>query len=113
MPSIQRQVSIAAASVNANVLEGSQFEFLPFNAFLEFGLVGDANAIVLFVDVSSGQDVLAEDMQISAANRIPVYPDDFPLTDVAMAGERIKIRVRNVHATVARTIFFNLRITPA
>ncbi len=112
MPSIQRQVSIAGDSVNANVLEGSQFEFLPFNAFLEFGLVGDANAIDLFVDVYSGQDVLAEDMQISAANRIPVYPDDFPLTDVAMAGERIKIRVRNVNAA-ARTIFFNLRITPA
>lgn len=112
MPSIQKEISIPGVSVNANILEGSQFEFLPFNAYLEFGLVGDANAADLSVDVYSGQDVLAEDMDISAANHIPVYPDDFPLTDVAMAGERIKIRVRNVNAA-ARTIFFNLRITPA
>jgi len=112
MPSIQKIVSIAGDTVNANVLEGSQFEFLPFNAFLEFGLVGDANAADLFVDVYSGQDVLAEDMSITDVDRIPVYPDDFPLTDVAMAGERIKIRVRNINAA-ARTFYFTLRITPA
>jgi len=113
MPSVQSSVSIAAASVNDNVLAGSQFEFLPYNAYLEFGLVGDANAADLRLDLYSGQDVLAENMIPSAANRTPIYPDDFPVTDVAMGGERIKIRVRNVHASTARVLFFNLRITPA
>jgi len=113
MPSIQSQVAILTGAVNDNVIEGSQFEFLPYNSYLEFGLTGDAtNGDDLRLDVYSGQDVLAENMQISTAARIPVYPDDFTLTDVAMGGERIKIRARNVGAGTA-TLFFSLRITPA
>lgn len=112
MPLIQQQVSVAAATVNDNVLEGSQFEFLPFDAALNFGLVGDANATDLRLDVYSGQDVLAENMEPSAQNRIPVFPDDFNLDDVAAAGERIKVRVRNTNAAAARTLFFALKITP-
>ena len=112
MPVVQGKVSVAASSVNDNVLGGSQFEFLPYDASLEFGIMGDANAADLRVDVYSGQDVLAETLEPSAANRMPVYPDDFPLTDVAAAGERLKIRVRNLNAGAARTMFYSLRITP-
>lgn len=113
MPLIQGSVSVAASDVNDNVLTGSQFEFLPFDAVLEFGLVGDANAADLRLDVYSGQDTLLENGQVSAQNRIPVFPDDFSLTDVAAAGERIKVRVRNLSAAAARTLFFAVRITPA
>lgn len=113
MPSIQSSVSVAASSVNDNVLAGSQFEFLPFNSFLEFGLNGDANGADLRIDAYSGSDVLVENMIPSSQNRIPLYPEDFTLTDVAMAGERIKVRVRNTNAAAARTLFFSVRITPA
>lgn len=109
---IQGETSIAAASVNDNVLAGSQYEYLPFDAQLEFGLNGDANGGDLRVDVYSGSDVLLENGVMSTQNRTPVYPDDFQLDDVAAGGERIKVRVRNVHATVARTIFFAVKITP-
>lgn len=112
MPVIQGTTSVAAASVNDNVLAGSQFEFLPFNASLEFGLAGDANGADLRVDVYSGQDVLMENAPMSAQNRLPVYPDDYTLTDVAAAGERIKIRVRNTNAGAARSINYAVRITP-
>lgn len=112
MPIIQSNVSVALSSVNDNVLSGSQFEFLPYDAFLEFGLAGDANAADLRVDVFSGQDVLCEQLVPNAQNRIPVYPDDFILQDVAAAGERIKIRVRNTSAAAARTLNFSVRITP-
>ncbi len=112
MPVIQGTVSVPAASVNDNVLAGSQFEFLPYDAALEFGLAGDANGADLRVDVYSGQDVLMENAPMSAQNRIPLYPDDFGLTDVAAAGERIKIRVRNTNAGAARSINFSVRITP-
>jgi len=110
MPTIQNRVSVATG-VNDNVLQGSQYEFLPYDAQLEFGIVGDTNAADLRVDVYSGQDVLMENSEPSAQNRMPVYPDDFGLTDVAAAGERIKIRVRNTNAA-ARTLFYSLRITP-
>lgn len=112
MPLIQSSVSVAAASVVDNVLAGSQYEFLPYDAFLEFGLVGDANAADLRLDVYSGQDVLGENMTPSAQNRTPVYPDDFSLNDVAAGGERIKVRVRNNNAGAARTLFFAVKITP-
>lgn len=112
MPVIQNTVSVAASSVNDNVLAGSQFEFLPYNAILEFGLNGDANGADLRVDVYSGQDVLMENSPMSAQARIPIYPDDYQLNDVGAAGERIKIRVRNTNAGAARSIFFAVRITP-
>jgi len=110
MPLIQGSVSIPGLSVNDNVLTGSQFEFLPYDASLEFGLVGDANGADLRIDVYSGQDTLTEAMQPSVANRVPVYPDDFTLTDVAAASERIKVRVRNLNAA-ARVLNFAVRIT--
>ncbi len=112
MPVIQGERSVPISGVIDNLFTGSQFEFLPFNAMLAFGLVGDANASDLRIDVYSGQDTLAEDMQPSAQNRIPVFPDDFTLDDVAVAGERIKARVRNLSAAAARTIFFALKVTP-
>lgn len=104
MPVIQSSVSVAANGVNDNVLQGSQFEFLPYDAALRFGVAG--SAIGLIVDVYSGQDVLAEAMAVPGVNRIPIVPDDFTLTDVAAAGERIKIRVRNTTAG-ALTLFYS------
>lgn len=109
MPVIQSSVSVAANGSVDNVLAGSQFEFLPYDSYLEFGISGGANGLVS--DVYSGQDVLAEQMQVPPTNRIPVRPDDFTLTDAAGAGERIKIRVRNTTGG-ALTFFFSVIITP-
>lgn len=108
MPLIQGSVSVAAGATNDNVIAGSQFEFLPYNAFLEFGLNGSAAG--LLADVYSGQDVLGEGLALTAQNRIPVYPDDFNLNDVAAAGERIKLRVRNPTGG-ALTVQYAVKIT--
>ncbi|HIB69637.1 MAG TPA: hypothetical protein EYO33_32310 [Phycisphaerales bacterium] len=80
-------------------------------SFLEFGLTASAADLVL--DVYSGLDLLAEGFAPSTQNRVPIYPDDFTLNDVALAGEQIKIRARNTNAATARTLFFSLKITPA
>jgi hypothetical protein len=109
MPLIQQSVSIGASSVNDNVLAGSQFEFLPYNAALRFALNGSATGLV--ADVYSGQDVLTEQMSVNTLNRVPINPDDFLLTDVAAGGERIKVRVRNTTAG-ALTLFFAVIIDP-
>ena len=113
MPMIQDIVSIAASGVNDNVLSGSQWEFLPYDAYVEFGLNGDANGADLRVDVYSGQDVLLENSPMNTQTRLPVYPDDYSLNDVAGGGERLKIRVRNTSAAAARSLYFGVRITPA
>lgn len=109
MPLIQSSISIAANTVLDNALTGSQFEFLPYNAQLNFGMTASATGLV--VDVYSGQDTLTESMQPSLANRIPIYPDDFNLTDVAAGGERIKVRVRNTTAG-ALTFFYAVQVNP-
>lgn len=109
MPVIQSSVSIAANSTNDNVITGSQFEFLPYNSFLEFGLVGSAAG--LFADVYTGQDTVAESFALNTQNRFPVYPDDYPLNDVAAGGERVKVRIRNTTGG-ALTAFYSVRITP-
>jgi len=111
MPTISKVNAVATLITVDNVLSGSQFEFLPFDAFLEFGLVGEGVVGDWIVDVFSGQDVLLETGEVSILDRQPVYPDDFSLTDAAAAGERIKIRIRNSSAGTLN-FFTTLRITP-
>ena|SRR3990172_12604212 len=109
MPVIQGATVVLANSVNDNILAGSQFEFLPYNAKIDFGLVASATGLVL--DVYSGQDALCENMAPSLANRFPINPDDFTLTDVAGAGERLKVRVRNTTGGNL-TLFHSVIVTP-
>lgn len=110
MPTISVTTTVAANSVVDNVLANNQYEFLPFNALLEFAM--NAAAAGIQSDVYSGSDVLMEAGAVGAQNRYPVYPDDFNLTDVAAAGERIKVRLRNTTAApiIVQTV---CRITPA
>jgi len=111
MPLIQGRTSVAAVSVVDNVIDGSQYEFIDAPAVVQFGLVGDTDATDLRVDVYSGPDVLAENLETSAANRIPIFPDDFTIEDIVGNSQRLKIRVRNTHATLARTLFHSVKIT--
>jgi len=111
MPLISDTRSIAANATVDNVLSGSQFEFLPFDAALAFGIVGAGALGAILADVYSGQDVLQESAPISVLARYPVFPDDFSLDDVAAAGERLKVRLRNTTgaAIIVSTV---VKITP-
>ena len=78
---------------------------------VEIGIVGvDGAAGDLIADVSSGADILAESMPLTLrAGGINVQ-DDVYLEDAALAGERLKIRVRNT-AVGARICQHFVRIT--
>jgi len=90
---IQKSTSIAANSVNDNVIVGDQFEFAPVRSIVEFGLVAAATG--LEVDVLIGMRSVVTRMIPSTANRLPVYPDDFTLRAAAAQSERVIVRVRN------------------
>ena len=108
MPLFQKKQSVAANSVVDNVLTGSQWEFMTApSSDIVFGIV--ASATGLKVDVYSGADTLAEDLEPSEQNRFPVFPDDYTLSDVALQGDRLKVRARNTTAG-ALDIFVGLRI---
>lgn len=100
---------MAANSVNDNVLQGSQFEYLPYNARLSFGMCGSGAG--LLADVYSGQDIVAESMALNTQNRFPVVPDDFILGDIGAAGDRLKLRLRNTTGG-ALTAFWSVNIVP-
>lgn len=108
MPLFQKKVSVAANDVVDNVLTGSQWEFIQAPAMnVQFGLVSSATG--LKVDVYSGQDTLCEDLEPSEQNRFPIFPDDYTLADVAMQGDRLKVRARNTTGG-ALDIFVGLRL---
>lgn len=112
MPSILKQVTNAAAGATENPLQGSQYEYLPFNAFLEFAIYADTGD-TWTLTVFSGSDVLMQSspMPILATATPIVYPDHFYLNDAAAAGERIGVEAVNGTGAVAdfRTL---VRITP-
>ncbi len=109
MPTMVDRRSVGANAKVDNVLSGKVYEFLPFDAVVEFGLA--ASAVGLNVTAISGSDVLQDDQEISAANRLPIYPDDFLLNDVAAAGERLVVSLRNTTAA-AITAFTVVKLTP-
>lgn len=110
---IQNSVSVAAGATNSNLISGSAFEFLPFDATIEIGLLASATGVL--AGVSSGSDILLEDGSlvnvVTTANQGPRYPDDFQLTDEALAGDRLRIAIRNPTAG-AVTVFYSVRTTP-
>lgn len=110
MPTIQGSTSTPAGATTLNVLAGSVYEYLPYNAQCEFGLVAEA-AGESRVTVNSGSDTILEESPVSRAARVPIYPDDYPVVDVAGAGERLVIRHRNT-GVGANTLFWAVRITP-
>lgn len=106
---IQTSTSIAANSVNDNVIVGNQFEFAPARSIVEFGLVAAATG--LEVDVLIGSRSIVTRMLPSIANRIAIYPDDFTLRAGIMMGERIIIRVRNTTGG-AVVIYSSVKFNP-
>lgn len=110
MPIINVRNSVAAGA-SVNPLSGSQYEYLPFNALVEIGVTSSVNLVL--ATVSSGSDILMEEgpVTLGTADIFPRYPDEFTLQDVAAAGDRLKINIRNTNAGAA-TVMTSVRITP-
>jgi len=112
MPTIAVRTSLGASST-ATPLSGNQYEYLPFDAFVEFGITADATGVL--ATVYSGSDVLMEEGPVilgSAINVGPRYPDDFFLQDEAVAGDRLSVRLRDTSAAT-RVVMTTVKITPA
>lgn len=108
--------TVLAASSTANVLQGSQYEFLPSGmfprgAFVEFGVLTDATGVLR--TVQTGSDVVEEEspVNIGTINVQPTYPDHFTLNDLVGPGERINIKVRDTSGA-QRIVMSVVRFTP-
>lgn len=113
MPVITYNTSLAAGA-SVNIMQNSIYEILPFNALLEFGILGSATGLTC--QVSTGSNIILESgspvgVTRFAALTLPVYPDDFHLNDVAGRAERVKVLFNNPTGG-ALTPLASIRITP-
>lgn len=109
MPVIQREVALAAGASSDNILSGSAFEFARVNSLVSAGVV--ASATGTFVTINSGADVVAEEFSPAVKTTFPIIPDEMYYSDVAAAGDRLVIRVRNPTAG-SITIRAIVQLTP-
>jgi hypothetical protein len=109
MPLVRREQTIAANAVLDNVLDGSIYEFLPWNAAINIGLNGSATGLV--ATINSGSDTVLEESPVNVSANFPVIPDDMFAQDVAAGGERLVVKVRNTTggALVLRSL---IQLTP-
>lgn len=111
MPTIRR-TTVLGANATANPLQGSQYEYLPFDALVEMAILS-VTASAVQASVFSGSDVLMESEVVdSLALANPVlYPEHYSIQDVAAAGERLGVTVTDVGGAgdTVRTV---VRVTP-
>lgn len=93
MPMILPEVSIAATSVNPNIISGSAFEFARARQLMSCGIVAAATG--MFCTIQAGADSIVEEFSLPVLTTYPVVPDQMYFTDVMEPGDRLVIRVRN------------------
>lgn len=99
MPQKQFSISIPAGGVNANVLSGWQYEYLPWPARLK--LLIRAPVTTLLSVVTSGSETIQEESNVQAGGTAGVTPSELntpPIVWEAPAGDRIKVQVRSTDA---------------
>lgn len=93
MPTIVREVSVAAGATNDNLFSGSAYEFANRNRVASVGVTAAATGT--FATLQSGPDIVAEEFAPVVRTAMPIIPDDFYFNDVMGIGDRLVLRVRN------------------
>jgi len=124
MPTIRVRNIAAAGATTVFPLQGNQYEYLPFNARVEFAIVGHDGVTAGVIEaaratVFSGSDILQQQgpitdkSAVTAQSQNAVYPDDFLLDDVAAAGERLSVQLDIPADTTFDSVFDTVvKITP-
>lgn len=108
MPIMTDRQSVAANATVQNVLAGKIGEFAQNNGIAN--LYATASAVGLNVSLIIGGEVLVDDQEVNAQNRMPLVPDDFVGASGVVAGDRIVVRLRNT--TAAAITAFTRTETP-
>jgi len=112
MPEMRGTLSLATLISNPSLLTGQVYEFMPYDAFVEIGIVQSATGLIM--SISCDTDVVVQDVgqtNIPIKATPPVYPDDFMPGFSCMRGSRVFLAVRNPTGGTL-TGFYSVRITP-
>jgi len=110
MPTIQREVSVAAGGANPNLFAGSAFEYPERNAACSLAITAAATGT--FVTVQAGGEVVMEESPPIVRTAMPVIPDDFSLNFAIAQGRRLIVAARNptggavIHRAVAQLAYY-------
>jgi hypothetical protein len=101
MPQKQGSISIAAGAINANLLSGWQYEYLPWPARLKLLMTAETPTTAgsyQLATIFSGSETIQEESGIQAGATVGVIPSELntaPCIWDAPAGDRLKVQVRN------------------
>lgn len=93
MPVMTDRQTVGANATVQNALAGKLAEFLTEDSVVT--LFATAAAIGLNMSLIIGGEVVVDDQEVNAQNRLPVVPDDFVAQGGGFAGDRIILRYRN------------------
>lgn len=102
--------SVAANTTIANCLSGKNAEFVQEPSIITF--YGSASAVGLMMTCIVGSEIVVEDQEVNAQNRMPLVPDDLLAQAGAFPGDRIQVKLRNSTGG-AVTAFTRVEVEPA
>jgi len=104
VPTIQKEVTVAAQSSNDNVWSGSAYEYMRGPGVVSAAVVAAATGV--FITIQSGPDVVLEESAAFILAAFPIVPDHFFYNWGAAPGDRLLCRARNstAGAIIVRSI---------
>jgi len=115
MPAFNIYTANLAQSGTSDVLTGWQYEYLPWPAVVEIGIIHDGAAGTILATVTSGSDVLMQESPVNAGGTDGVFPtsEQLDMADEADAGDRLSIRLRENGTAATTDIMTRIILTPA
>lgn len=117
MPQKQGVDVLAAGGVNVNILQGWQYEYLPFPARIKLLLSTETPTTATdyqMVTVFSGSETIMEESPVSVGATVGVMPSELNYPAVvwdAPAGDRIRVQRRNTD-TASKSLMYVIYIYP-
>lgn len=102
--------SVAANTTIANCVAGKTAEFIQEPSIVTF--YACASAVGMQYTCLVGAEVVVEDQEVNAQNRMPIVPDDMIAQAGAFPGDRIVVKLHNTTAG-AVTAFTRVDVHPA
>lgn len=94
MPAIAIRTVLSASST-AEPLTGTIYEFPEANGIVEIAIQTDATGVLATITTGSETQLEESPVQLGTINVQPKYPDDFYIQVPVIAGERLKIKLRD------------------
>lgn len=93
MPTILTEKTIAANTIDPNIIQGSAFEFARGPGLVSIGQTAAATGVVS--NIQAGADVVAEAFTVPVATVYPILPDNMYFAAQLQGGDRLVERMQN------------------